>query len=286
MRSCPGTNRHRSGDCAARRAGRPGGFGATGRRPPVITWLDAGTLAAGLAGSIALMGADERIARRLQSERYQSNTHYQDIARISSKVNEKSLVAAGLVTYGVAKLVHAPRTTTDIAWHTSESIFIASATATVFRGLLGRSRPFVTSDSNAHDYHPGKGFGELKYRAYPSIHAAASFATASTLTAEAARRSTRAGWIVGTISYSLATLPGLARMYADKHWASDVAMGAALGAVSGWATVRYHPSSARKPTRHGLPGCAEGRAIGGRRRRPRLELLLLSARSRIGRPRA
>jgi hypothetical protein len=29
-------------------------------------------------------------------------------------------------------------------------------------------------------------------------------------------------------------------MYKDKHWASDVAMGAALGAVSGWATVRYH----------------------------------------------
>ena len=211
-----------------------------GPRPPAVTWLDAGTLAVGLAGSIALMGADERIARRMQSERYQSNTHYQDIARISSRVNEKSLFAAGLVTYGVAKLVHAPRTTTDIAWHTSESIFIASATATVVRGLLGRSRPFVTSDSNAHDYRPGKGFGELKYRAYPSIHAAASFATASALTAEAARRSTRAGWIVGTISYSLATLPGLARMYADKHWASDVAMGVALGAVSGWATVRYH----------------------------------------------
>ena len=211
-----------------------------GPRPPAVTWLDAGTLAVGLAGSIALMGADERIARRMQSERYQSNTHYQDIARISSRVNEKSLFAAGLVTYGVAKLVHAPRTTTDIAWHTSESIFIASATATVVRGLLGRSRPFVTSDSNAHDYHPGKGFGELKYRAYPSIHTAASFATASTLTAEAARRSTRAAWIVGTISYSLATLPGLARMYADKHWASDIAMGAALGAVSGWATVRYH----------------------------------------------
>jgi membrane-associated phospholipid phosphatase len=29
-------------------------------------------------------------------------------------------------------------------------------------------------------------------------------------------------------------------MYEDKHWASDVFMGAALGAVSGWATVRYH----------------------------------------------
>ena len=110
----------------------------------------------------------------------------------------------------------------------------------VARGLLGRSRPFVTSGSNAYDYSPGKGFAELRYRAYPSIHAASAFATARALTAETARHSRRAAFVVGPIAYSLASLPGLARMYGDKHWASDVFMGAALGAVSGWATVRYH----------------------------------------------
>jgi len=80
----------------------------------------------------------------------------------------------------------------------------------------------------------------LKYRAYPSIHAASAFATASALTTETARHSHGAAWIVGPLTYSLATLPGLARMYEDKHWASDVLMGAALGTVTGWATVRYH----------------------------------------------
>jgi membrane-associated phospholipid phosphatase len=144
------------------------------------------------------------------------------------------------VTYGVARIVHAPRTTTDIAWHTTESIFVASAAATVVRGILGRSRPFVTADSDAHDFKPGRGFRELRYRAYPSIHAASAFATAATLTAETARHSRRSAWVVGPLAYSLAALPGLSRMYADKHWASDVVMGAALGAVSGWATVRYH----------------------------------------------
>jgi membrane-associated phospholipid phosphatase len=210
------------------------------RTPAVVGWLDLGVLAAGLAGSIALMGADERIAQRLQGDRYQDDAGYRDFSRIATKVNEKSLFAAGLVTYGVAKLAHAPRTTTDIAWHTTESIFIASATATVVRGILGRSRPFVTEDSDAYDYQPGKGFGELKYRAYPSIHAAASFATAAAITAETHRHSKRAAWVVGPLAYALASAPGLARMYDDKHWASDVAMGAALGAVSGWATVRYH----------------------------------------------
>jgi membrane-associated phospholipid phosphatase len=210
------------------------------RRPSVITWLDVATLGAGVAGSIALMPADSRIARRLESDRYQDNDRYQDLSNVAAKVNEKTLFAAGVVTYGIAKLVRAPRTTTDNAWHTTESIFIASATATLARGILGRSRPFVSSDSDAYAYKPGRGFRELSYRAYPSIHAAAGLATAAALTAETARHSRGAAWIVGPISYSLAGLPGLARMYEDKHWASDVLMGAALGAVSGWATVRYH----------------------------------------------
>jgi membrane-associated phospholipid phosphatase len=211
-----------------------------GKRPPVIGWWDVAVLGAGLGGSLALMGSDARIARRLQGERYQENGRYQDVSSVAGNVNEKSLFATGLVTYGVAKLVHAPRTTTDIAWHTTESIFIASATSTVIRGVLGRSRPFVTADSDAYDYKPGKGFGELRYRAYPSIHAASAFAAAASLTAETAQHSRRAAWVVGPLAYSLAALPGLARMYEDKHWASDVLMGAALGAVSGWATVRYH----------------------------------------------
>jgi membrane-associated phospholipid phosphatase len=214
--------------------------GRAGGRTPVIGWLEAGVLGVGLAGSLALMNADARIARRLQSDRYQRNDTYQDIARYASKVNEKSLFAAGIVTYGVARLAHAPRTTTDIALHTTESIFIASATATVVRGILGRSRPFVTADSDAYDYRPGKGFRELKYRAYPSIHAAASFATAAALTAETARHSRRAAWVVGPIGYAIAATPGLSRMFADKHWASDVFMGSALGAAAGWATTRYN----------------------------------------------
>lgn len=210
------------------------------KTPPVIGWLDVAVLGVGLAGSLALMNKDSDIAARVQSDRYQDDSRYQDISSIAGKFNEKSLFAAGLVTYGIAKLAHAPRTTIDIAWHTTESIFVASATATVARGILGRSRPFVTADTNAHDYKPGKGFSELAYRAYPSIHAASAFATAAALTAETARHSPGAAWIVGPVTYSLATLPGLARMYEDKHWASDVFMGAALGAVSGWATVRYH----------------------------------------------
>jgi len=45
--------------------------------------------------------------------------------------------------------------------------------------------------------------------------------------------------------YVLASGPGLIRIYGDKHWASDVLMGGALGVVTGNRTVRYA---------HGHPG--------------------------------
>ena len=46
--------------------------------------------------------------------------------------------------------------------------------------------------------------------------------------------------------YGGATLVGLSRMYHNNHWASDVALGAAIGTFSGLKVVRYshaHPDN-------------------------------------------
>jgi len=45
---------------------------------------------------------------------------------------------------------------------------------------------------------------------------------------------------VGRVIYGGATLVGLARMYHDEHWASDVALGAAIGIFTGRRVVRWH----------------------------------------------
>jgi membrane-associated phospholipid phosphatase len=194
---------------------------------------------------VLVQRADERVARELAGPDVQGNRTYSDIADAASYVNEKSLFAAGLVTYGVGRLSHA-RTLTDVAWHVSEAVFVASASATVLRGILGRSRPFYTKEQegeyDATDFHPGKGFAQLRFRAMPSIHAAASFATAAVLTEEVRERAPGATPIVLPVAYGLAVLPGLGRMYADKHWTSDVFAGAVLGALSGYKVVRWHHS--------------------------------------------
>jgi membrane-associated phospholipid phosphatase len=41
-------------------------------------------------------------------------------------------------------------------------------------------------------------------------------------------------------------MPGLARLYLDQHWASDIALGAFLGAFAGQKVVQYshaHPDN-------------------------------------------
>jgi membrane-associated phospholipid phosphatase len=40
--------------------------------------------------------------------------------------------------------------------------------------------------------------------------------------------------------YGAATLVGLSRMYNNAHWASDVAVGAAIGTFAGIKIVRYN----------------------------------------------
>jgi membrane-associated phospholipid phosphatase len=40
--------------------------------------------------------------------------------------------------------------------------------------------------------------------------------------------------------YGGAALIGLSRMYENRHWASDVIMGAAIGTFAGTKVVRYH----------------------------------------------
>jgi membrane-associated phospholipid phosphatase len=219
---------------------------AIAQRPeaPLVTGRDLAWLGAGTAASLALMQADSRIARSFRRGSLQESSALLSVADGYALVNEKSLFAAGVLTWAGARLVHAPAAA-DVALHTTEAIFVSSAVSTVIRGTLGRSRPFVTGQADAFDYHPGQGFRELKYRAFPSIHSSAAFSTAAALTAEMQERRMPSVRFVGPVLYTLAAGPGLARMYHDKHWASDVLMGAVLGTVTGVRAVRYS---------HGNPG--------------------------------
>jgi membrane-associated phospholipid phosphatase len=70
-----------------------------------------------------------------------------------------------------------------------------------------------------------------------SGHSSTSFAAATALTIEAYEfhwLSDGTRWVVPALAYSAAASVGYLRIASDNHWASDVAVGAAMGTGVTW----------------------------------------------------
>jgi len=94
-----------------------------------------------------------------------------------------------------------------------------------------RARPDQSND-------PGQWFTNWGHNdSFPSSHASQTFAVAAVI-------HDRFGLGPGIVAYGLAGLVGAARIIQDKHWASDVVAGAALG----WAVGHF--LSVRNSERH------------------------------------
>jgi membrane-associated phospholipid phosphatase len=128
----------------------------------------------------------------------------------------------------------------DAGLHTTEAVLIASALSGVLKLATGRARPYVSHDSSG-DFGFMRGLHDDRYRSFPSGHTVIAFAMAAAATQEV-DRSGGPAFLVGAATYSGATLVGLARMYHNKHWASDVVVGAAVGIFTGRRVVQWHHS--------------------------------------------
>jgi membrane-associated phospholipid phosphatase len=199
----------------------------------------------GLAiGATAVLSIwDDNIAR--WSQRSYTDSSPRLLANRISKVNESTLTVGGLIVYGVARLSHS-KTVADVALHTTESVVLASLASQVIRGPLGRSRPYVTKDTDQYSFKPFKGFTNFKNRAFPSIHTSSSMAVATVLTMETHRRHPGATPFVAPVLFAAGMIPGLARIDMNQHWASDIASGAFMGVFAGYKVTKYshdHPGN-------------------------------------------
>ncbi|RPJ02046.1 MAG: phosphatase PAP2 family protein [Candidatus Aminicenantes bacterium] len=108
------------------------------------------------------------------------------------------------------------------------------------KGMTGRQRPLV-ADGEDHWFGPSKFFARFEkgqsdsFASFPSGHAATAFSLATVVAIQYRHR----GW-VPVVAYSLAAGAGLSRMTMDKHWASDVAIGAVIGHLVARLVVRNH----------------------------------------------
>ncbi|HEX5971531.1 MAG TPA: phosphatase PAP2 family protein [Gemmatimonadaceae bacterium] len=215
-------------------------------RKTLFTSRDA-WLAAGFAGlTVAMFPLDRHLAHTLRDSSLQSNRFLSDISRGAETLVQPGAIIIGAGLYTVGR-IGGWRNVADLGWHGTESIIVASAATTVLKGMLGRARPYVSSDTNPHDFGFGRGFGKNgRYQSFPSGHTTAAFAVAAAVTSESRRFWPGHEWVVAPVMYGGATLVGLSRIYHDAHWASDVALGAAIGTFGGLKVVRYshhHPDN-------------------------------------------
>lgn len=139
-------------------------------------------------------------------------------------------VLAG-VLYGIGELRDRPDLS-DVGLHTGEALAVAAGATLIGKVAAGRARPFV-SPEDPGDFRFLRGVSGDEYQAFPSFHTAAAFAAATAIATDPHTRATPAReWIV-PLGYTTALLSGVSRIYQDKHWTTDVVVGALVGTFSG-----------------------------------------------------
>jgi len=203
-------------------------------------WKYVGIFAAGTA---ALSLADKPIQRyalklRNNSTSLQNVSNY--VTNFGGPYEVYTLGALG--AYGFIFRVDKVKTTTLLA---TQAYITGGLVESVLKTISGRQRPYITDSTivQASPTFHGPLYktqkdanGKKLNSSFPSGHTTVAFAAATVFAMEYKNRP----WIP-VLSYSAATLIGLSRITENKHWATDVLVGAALGYLTGRQVVNnYH----------------------------------------------
>ncbi len=178
--------------------------------------------------AVALMPLDEEVRRGLQQGFLQQSPLASSAAHFFGAVGEPvplaALGAATLIAWGAGH-----DETRNALLHVFSAIAVSGTMVFSMKAAAGRARPFL--DRGPWAYAGGRGFGNASFRSFPSGHTAQSFTLATSVPAELkAHTGWHSPWLTAGLHVA-AGLTGLSRIYHDRHWSSDVVVGAALGIV-------------------------------------------------------
>ncbi|HEY2375852.1 MAG TPA: phosphatase PAP2 family protein [Gemmatimonadaceae bacterium] len=205
-----------------------------------------------VVGTFAMFPFDQRLAKHLTNPGAQANKFFKNASTGVEWIASPGAYVIGGSLYAVGRIGHFERVA-DLGWHGTEAVFVADAVTYALKGLAGRARPFFAGDTLPNDFKFAKGFRDGNRQSFPSGHATSAFAAAAAVTAETGTWWPKSTWVIGPLMYGGATMVGLSRMYHNKHWASDVVLGAAIGTFSGQKIVQYshaHPTRLDKVMLH------------------------------------
>jgi hypothetical protein len=192
--------------------------------------------------TVALSFADEPVQKAALKLR-DRNTGINSVSKYVTNFGGvyEVIALAGLGSYGLIFKNEKLKTTTLLA---TQSYVTAGALESVLKFVSGRTRPsFYGPGEEAEPRFLGPfsktsrdANGKRVYSSFPSGHTTVAFAAATVFASEYRNKP-----IVPIIAYAAASLIGVSRITENKHWTTDVFVGAALGYLSGKQVVNnYH----------------------------------------------
>ena len=217
----------------------------TAHARPVFTRSDAIVASALVAGAVALMPADDWFRGRVEQSGVQSSTTAHSIANDFSLLGDPGTVILSLGTYAVGRIAGS-RTVSEVGLHATEALLLSAGGTALVKGVAGRNRPYLPG-ADGDDFVLFSGFAGGGFTSFPSGHTSAAFSLAAVVDEEGKVFWPHAARIVTPVTYGLASLVGLSRIYKDRHYTSDVLVGALVGEYSGLIVERFnrrHPHNA------------------------------------------
>jgi hypothetical protein len=164
----------------------------------------------------ALMPLDKDISKEFAKNHNDTKNKIESVGNGYGNLITPVVLGGGIYSYGLFFKDEYVRETGRMIF---ESVLFSGIITTVTKTVAGRSRP--NSERGPYFYNMFTlNEGSLSF---PSGHSTVAFAVSSVL-------ANRIHNIYATIGlYSLSTVAALSRIYSDKHWASDVVLGSAIG---------------------------------------------------------
>jgi len=174
-------------------------------------------LTAGIVGSgIILYSYDEKIRNSVPKLQSNFNTNFLKIAKEFGNGGYDILFITG---YGITGSIIKDDYMKETAFMAGESFISANILGTIIKYSVGRARPYTGDGKSKFTPFVFK----TSRASFPSGHTVSAFSVATVF----AERSDYDS--VKILCYSMASLVAFERVYSDKHWTSDVFLGAAIG---------------------------------------------------------
>lgn len=188
-------------------------------------WLTLGGLA---AGSYAIMHFDGNVRSEMLKDRSFNESAVIEFGRIYGEPYTSSGLGLFFLIQGVASNNKANE---KLGFEILQSFVYTGIITQIAKVTFGRTRPYIAD--SAFEFNPFQTLND-NFFSFFSGHTSIAFSLSTIVSGDVEGT----GWKI--LSYAPALLTGFSRIYQNKHWTSDVFMGAAVGYLVGRFVINTH----------------------------------------------